>query len=185
MMLNEVWTKRRLALTTLAGTAVCLCYVVVLNKHCHTHVHIHTYLYTHTHTQSLPGSVFWSGADRASVVWQGSVTHMLSVYVVLTGLLWSASLRPDTICHTGTPIVLCLFPKHFFSRPSPPLNLTSFSPSFNILILLKNCLCLGCRRTDKRAFGYTEVHGVKFCVQSVFLASIYSSFLPQLTFPPC
>lgn len=63
---------------------------------------------------------------------------MLSVYVVLTGLPWSASLRPDTICPPSTPVLLCLFPKHFFSRPSLPLNRTSFSPSFNILILLKN-----------------------------------------------
>lgn len=86
-----------LSLTTLARTAVCLCYVVVLHKHCQTRVHTHTYLYTHTNTQSLPVSVFWSGAERASVVWWGSVTHMLSVYVQLSCGLPRSSLTQYTI----------------------------------------------------------------------------------------
>lgn len=90
------WSGRgRFVLTTLAKAAVCLRYVVVLNKHCSTRVHTHIHIYAHT--QRLPVPVFWSGAERASVVWWGSVTHMLSVYVVLRGLLWSG---PHTICRS-------------------------------------------------------------------------------------
>lgn len=55
-----------------------------------------TYIFIHTNTQSLPVSVFWSGAERASVVWWGSVTHALCL---CSALLWSALLQPDTIHH--------------------------------------------------------------------------------------
>lgn len=143
MMFNEVW---RLALTTLALNS-CLLELCCGFKQTLSHMCTYTYIFIHTH-RGLPVSVFWSGADRVSVVGQGSVTHMLSLYVVLTGLLWSASLWPNTICYPKTPILsssdflpLCIFPchhtpKNFFSCP---FQLSS-SMSFNISNLLLSCV---------------------------------------------
>lgn len=152
-MLNEVWAQRRLALTTLTKTAVCLCYVVALNKHCPTHAHSYTSIFTHTEPACF--CVFWSGADRAPVVWSGSATHMLSVYVVLTGLLWSASRWPNTIWNPSTLILspsptffLFFTPKHFISCSSVLKShlihwyLLRFNRIHSKALL---CLCLGCR----------------------------------------
>lgn len=44
------------------------------------------HVYTHTHRLVF---VRWSSAEGVFVVWQGSETHTLTVYVTLTGLMWS------------------------------------------------------------------------------------------------
>lgn len=97
------------------------------------------YINTRTHRAGL-FSVFWSGAERVPAVWQGSVRHMRSVYVALRGLLWSAFLCPDTICHRGT-ISLSVF--NFF----PSTIFKSDIISFNLLIPLCNYACLGSKVT--------------------------------------
>lgn len=82
-----------LSLTTLARTAVCLCYVVVLHKHCQTRVH--TYLYTQTHRACL---FLCFGQEQSEPLWSGGVQeHMLSVYVQLSCGLPCSSLTQYTI----------------------------------------------------------------------------------------
>lgn len=65
MMLNEVRATPGLVLTTLAETAVSLCYVVVLHKHGHTRC---TYIFIHTHTLFL-----CYGQEQAEPLWSGGV----------------------------------------------------------------------------------------------------------------
>lgn len=191
-MLNEVWTERRLALTTLAAAAACLCYVVVLNKHCHTRVRIYTYLCTHTEAgcscvlvrsrPSLCGLVGFSNthalclccAQRPPVVW------------------------PHTICLPSTPKLfisyfffffsLCLFhitPKHL---PSCLLNTLHFRKSFNISILHKNYVvfvCLGCRHRGGACFGQCPGHRFTACsfVLRAVRLSCLNLFLNSLSHP--
>lgn len=122
-----------------------------------TVIHTYIYIYIYTRTQSLPVSVFWSGAHWAPAVWQGSVTHMLSVYIVLRGLLWSGLTQSQ---HTNT---------LFFSFFSPPHHIASLQNTYSavalrlhflqaskILILLKNYVLRLFRlhtHRDNHAFG--------------------------------
>lgn len=125
-MWNEVWSDPRLVLTTLAGTDVCLCYVVALNKHCHTRVCIHMYLYTRAHTDPACPCVLVSSALGSCGLAGFSNTHALCLCCAQRPpVVWPHTIPAHLLHH--------ITPKYLFScRPS------TASPSFNILIWLKN-----------------------------------------------
>lgn len=68
-----------LALTTLAKTAVCLCYVVVLHKHCHTR-RTYTHIFTYTHRACL---FLCFGQEQGEPLWFGGVQqHTCSLFML-------------------------------------------------------------------------------------------------------
>ncbi len=100
MMLNEVWAKQRLALTTLAETAVCLCDVVVLNKHCHTrvptYIHIYIYIYIYARAQTHTGPACFCVLVRSRPS--------------LCGLVGFSNTHALCLCCAHRPPVVCLAP---------------------------------------------------------------------------
>lgn len=109
--------------------------------------------------------MFWSAVHWAHAVWQGSVTHMLSVYVVLGGLLWSGLTQS---LHTYSITSL----QNTYLAVALRLRLQASIYRFNLKTMFS--LCLGYTHTDDHAYGTDLVIRPRCAV----------IFLPPLVFSP-